>query len=556
PVSHAINSINPLLRCAFSSASVFSLCLIENTSINQIFQNTYLPVINDVINKHIRNQLPIFLLDLESMQLIRRSAVTMLLKDKIEEYETECMSMAIQKEDLHSSTEEWIKAETRYAILSHRWLSNGELAFKDVSKFADHRDTFRELVNFVSPSGGKHIMNEVTGLAMNNANNTKDNPVQLKDDMRRVYKILFPANQNQPLLPSFMKLIIFFWISTQYSSRFVWFDTGCINKSSSVELEESIRSIFDWYSNSKICIVHLADTTDVLSLHEDQWFTRGWTLQELLAPKKVKFFGKSWKPITTYSFDDDKNLEGPDSNLHDHLWNHISNITEISRKRIFDFKPGIHQARDALVWLSKRRTTRIEDMAYCLIGLLGIPLSIAYGEGEMAFYRLQVEILQQSPDMGLFVWEGRPAIGNSMLAAGPDCFSSLALQPLVPQMPSGDMDDEDRSYSITNLGLRITLSVYWMPSGKWHMKNDRLGVPEITLDVEKLGCITVPLQTRGDYKFVEIAVLGKVEGQSTKQKHDIAILLGFQDGWWKRISKGHITLSCSIDTHLRKRFIR
>ncbi|KDR67362.1 hypothetical protein GALMADRAFT_42771, partial [Galerina marginata CBS 339.88] len=261
-----------------------------------------------------------------------------------------------------------------YTILSHRWLPGGELTFSDISKFAAH----------------------------------------------------------QGRLHNFVKLIIFCWISVQHSCRFVWFDSGCINKSSSAELEESIRSMFTWYSKSKVCIVHLADTTNVKSFRKDQWFTRGWTLQELLAPNSLKFFEKSWRPITS-SLDDDDNDKNANSAAKQSLWDHISNMTGISPEHLSTFNFGIDRARDTFVWLSKRQTTRIEDMAYCLVGLLGVPLTIAYGEGEMAFYRLQVEVLQRTADLGLFVWQGQSSVGNSMLAAKPDSFSSeysLTIRPL------------------------------------------------------------------------------------------------------------------------------
>jgi hypothetical protein len=506
-------------------------------------------VIDDIISKHIQNQLPIFLLDLENLQLIRRSALMMILKDKIQKYKENHILNATPEELLPQRAEEWIKGETTYTILSHRWLNDGELGFNDISKFANHQDKFIKLIKFVSPSDGANILSEVIGLALNNADNTDDNPAQLQSNMLELYKILFPADQKQALFPSFVKVIIFCWISTRYSSRFVWFDTGCINKASSVELEESIRSMFNWYSNSKICVVHLADTTDVTSLNRDQWFTRGWTLQELLAPNRVKFFGESWKPITTYSFDDDKNRN---TKSKKHLWNHILGITDISSERIFNFKPGVHQARDALVWLSKRRTTRVEDMAYCLIGLLGIPLSIAYGEGETAFYRLQVEILQRSPDMGLFVWQGYSATGNSMLAARPDYFSSLAFQPLFSQTST---DEIDRSYSLTNFGLRIPLPVYSIPPGKWHMGGE-WGNPVIIMEVAGLGRITVKVQTKDNYESVELAVLGKERNRWYGDYEDLAIVLGFKDSQWKRISKDYIILSRSIKTVLRTRFIR
>ena len=100
----------------------------------------------------------------------------------------------------------------------------------------------------------------------------------------------------------------------------------------------------------------------------------------------------------------------------------ISDITQIPCCRLLNFTSGIKHARDAFVWVSKRKTTRVEDIAYCLIGLLAIPLLIAYGEGNMAFHRLQVEILQHSHNLGLFAWTGQPSTYNSMLAEGPQCF--------------------------------------------------------------------------------------------------------------------------------------
>jgi hypothetical protein len=320
-------------------------------------------VIDGVVSTHIHNHLPIFLLDLESMQLIHRSSLATLLIEKTTKYKEDCISQVAQ-EVIRPFTENWIKEETTYAILSHRWLSGGELAFSDISKFADHQDTLCKLIKFDSPTNGADILNEVISLAMKRTVNTKTNPAQLRPNMKQSYKELFPADQAETRFPSFEKLIIFCWISTRHFIRFVWFDSGCINKSSSAELEESIRSMFNWYSKSKVCIVHLADTTDVSSLRRDQWFTRGWTLQELLAPKSIRFFGKSWEPITSHSFDDDDKAIDSDSKRH--LWNHISDVTGIFPEQIPTFKPAIDHARNALVWSSKRQTTRVEDMAYCI----------------------------------------------------------------------------------------------------------------------------------------------------------------------------------------------
>ena len=115
--------------------------------------------------------------------------------------------------------------------------------------------------------------------------------------------------------------------------------------------------MFNWYRTSNICIVHLADTTHLLDLEQDPWFTRGWTSQELLAPKSVKFFTKSWEPLTHDSINNDK-----DAYFRVSLWQLISLITTIPPSTLLDFTPGIDHARDALVWVSNQKTTRIKDI--------------------------------------------------------------------------------------------------------------------------------------------------------------------------------------------------
>ena len=82
--------------------------------------------------------------------------------------------------------------------------------------------------------------------------------------------------------------------------KWLWIDTCCINKDSAAELSEAINSMFEWYRNSELCIAYLADvetTVNRVSLEKSEWFKRGWTLQELLAPRKVLFVTNRWEPI-------------------------------------------------------------------------------------------------------------------------------------------------------------------------------------------------------------------------------------------------------------------
>jgi len=216
---------------------------------------------------------------------------------------------------------------------------------------------------------------------------------------------------------------------------------------------------------------------------QDPWFTRGWTLQELLAPKVIKFFSRSWRPLTAK-----RNDKIPDAELGTPLWKTISEITRIPQDQLLNFEPGIINVRERMVWVSKRKTTRIEDMAYCLIGIFNIPLSIAYGEGPMAFHRLQVEIVERSHDRGLFAWNGSPSLHNSMFAAGPEAFFPLEGSLLT----SGEevADSADPSYALTNYGLRIPLSIYDVKhiealrghDGAWKLKVLGLGEIEVALE--------------------------------------------------------------------------
>lgn len=102
------------------------------------------------------------------------------------------------------------------------------------------------------------------------------------------------------------KFIQFCEATKAYHCRFVWTDTACIRSESTAELDESIRSMYEWYRGAEVCIVNLSkryEGTSDIAMHDDLWFSRGWTLQELLAPTKAKFFGSDWNPLTNAHFD-------------------------------------------------------------------------------------------------------------------------------------------------------------------------------------------------------------------------------------------------------------
>ena len=179
---------------------------------------------------------------------------------------------------------------------------------------------------------------------------------------------------------------------------FAWVDTCCIDKTSSAELTEAINSMFPWYSGSEICYTYLADydaSNPDANMSESRWFTRGWTLQELIAPAQVRFYDKSWNSFGT----------------KDILSRQLSLITGIGLEILLASKNrSLEEVLDQvpvarrMSWAAKRETTRVEDTAYCLIGIFGINLPLLYGEGERAFIRLQEEVVKNSNDLSLLAW--------------------------------------------------------------------------------------------------------------------------------------------------------
>lgn len=179
--------------------------------------------------------------------------------------------------------------------------------------------------------------------------------------------------------------------------HYVWIETCCIDKSSSAELTEAINSMFRWYRAAEVCFAYISDlppqnrgpASDWLDDGHYRWFTRGWTLQELVAPDKVEFYDAGWE------YRGDKAA----------LIHQLHRITGIDEEVLADSRilPEVPVARK-ISWAANRKTKRTEDMAYCLLGLFDINLLLIYGEGERAFLRLQEEIARETNDMSLFAW--------------------------------------------------------------------------------------------------------------------------------------------------------
>jgi hypothetical protein len=175
-----------------------------------------------------------------------------------------------------------------------------------------------------------------------------------------------------------------------------WVDTCCIDKSSSAELHEAINSMFCWYQNAERCYVYLSDVLDGISSRDNEpsrsckpafrqsrWFTRGWTLQELIAPPSVEFFSKEGTWLG--------NKQSFEQTLHE--------ITGIALNALQGHSLSRFSKNERLAWAAGRQTKREEDAAYCLLGIFGVFMPLIYGEGQKnALARLEEQIEKSSKD--------------------------------------------------------------------------------------------------------------------------------------------------------------
>ena len=191
----------------------------------------------------------------------------------------------------------------------------------------------------------------------------------------------------------YKKMMGFAIKSKELEYQHCWIDTCCIDKRSRVELTEAINSIFLWYSASSVCIVYIQDYQGPVFGRErlglSRWFIRGLTLQELIAPRQLLFFNIDWSRITV------------DTDL-------LLDITGVPTRVLKD-RRRLEQMSIAqkMCWASNRTTSRVENMAYYLMSLFDVNMTLLYGEGTKAFARLQEEIIRTSINQSIFLGAGK-----------------------------------------------------------------------------------------------------------------------------------------------------
>ena len=222
----------------------------------------------------------------------------------------------------------------------------------------------------------------------------QDNELSFQD-LQALHTVATPCNDN-PRSRASSKIRDCCIYAESQGYEWLWVDTCCIDKTSSAELSEAVNSMYQWYASASVCYAYLHDvcmeedgSVSDTSFRRSRWFTRGWTLQELIAPKDVHFLSAEWRWLGT------KRMFAAFLDL----------MTGIDCEVLTFEKPvtSVPVAR-RMSWAARRQTTRVEDEAYALMGIFEVNMPTIYGEGRRAFRRLQEEIMKSSADHTLFAW--------------------------------------------------------------------------------------------------------------------------------------------------------
>ena len=283
--------------------------------------------------------------------------------------------------------------------------------------------------------------------------------------------------------PTHDKLQTYCKIAQKADFHWAWSDTVCINKLDNFVLQESLVAMFQWYQGAALMIVFLrgiSRSSPPGALARSIWNTRGWTLQEYIAAKKIHFYTEDWNPYRDLPLSNHKeSLE---------VIAEMEQATGVSARQLMSLRPGLSHIREKLRLASTRRTTRVEDAAYSLLGIfeaVGIPA--IYGEGEVSLGRLLANIVTRSGDVSVLAWTGECSRFNSCMPAHISVFNGPATSHIPSHIPDAEMEHLITALHPPSFDLDVALRLY--------DRLNALSTPQFAESRMTLSCIAFRLPT-------------------------------------------------------------
>ncbi|KAF8546581.1 hypothetical protein OG21DRAFT_1102783 [Imleria badia] len=363
---------------------------------------------------------------------------------------------------------------------------------------------------------------------------TRVDYVRIKREVREYFRYVMLSHkweENEPLFqqvvhiavydlgqsPTHDKLQTFCKIVRDAGFNWAWCDTCCINKSDHFILQEALVAMFKWYQGSAMMIVFLRgvrSSSQRGALVKSIWNTRGWTLQEYVASKAIRFYTEDW---TLYL-----DLQLPNHKESPEVISEMEQATGVSSQQLMALRPGLSSIREKLRLASTRQTTLVEDTAYSLLGIFSVTgLPAIYGAGEGALGRLLALVLTGSGDVSILAWTGESGSYNSCLPANITVFNG----PATSHLPAPITDAELRRIITTsqssscdlNLALRLYDRLNQL-SAPWFVEN-RMKLPCIAFQLPPFSLCRRTRSGRTQVYRAHTVAFGMVE---IKSRHDLS----------------------------------
>ncbi|KAG1821968.1 uncharacterized protein BJ212DRAFT_1585854 [Suillus subaureus] len=333
-------------------------------------------------------------------------------------------------------------------------------------------DAFQRAIHAQLENAPLRLINTSTGRLCN-----RDTQINTFTESTEYKELLHSLVMHAPLQMEVIKEAVikrFSWVMLSHRNS-----ESLVTRGITGQLQQSVNSMFVWYHYSALTIVYLSDVPPLSesgALASSIWNTRGWTVQEFLAPKIVLFYQADW---TLYLNTRSRNHKESVS-----IMGELERSTGINARALVDFHPGTRDAREKLRWASNRDTTREEDIAYSLFGIFDVNLPVIYEEKrQKALGRLLQEIIAHSGDITSLDWVGQSSSFNSCLPAANSSYKALSYT-----LPS--LSEYEMQISVSMLRNNI---VAVESASKLYTTLENLSVPRFANARLQLPCIAFSL---------------------------------------------------------------